>query len=144
MVQWVNSKATNQKGAKSAGTLYEPGTALITEVCPFCRWRRLSHCVFCARSHNKYQSRTGCNSGLSGSKPMLLCLSVRRGLLYKGALQRGTGAGSTLASLHLRAQETWISYWEALRKTKGILWMGCLPKMHGYHSQLSLGSGPGQ
>lgn len=54
------------------------------------------------------------------------------------------GAGSTLAGLHLRAQETLISYCEALRKTKGIVWMGCLPKMHGYHSQLSLGSGPGQ
>ena len=37
MVQWVDSKATNVKGTKSDGTLYEPGTALITEVCPFCR-----------------------------------------------------------------------------------------------------------
>lgn len=35
MVQWVDSKATNVKGTKSDGTLYEPGTALITEVCRF-------------------------------------------------------------------------------------------------------------
>lgn len=62
----------------------------------------------------------------------------------QGGFAKELGAGSTLASLHLRAQETWISYWEALRKTRGILWMGCLLKMHGCRSQLSLGSGPGQ
>lgn len=69
MVQWVDSKAANVKGAKSAGTLYEPGTALITEVCPFCRWRRLSHCVFCARSHNKYQSGQGATLGCLAPSP---------------------------------------------------------------------------
>ena len=36
MVQWVDSKAANVTGTESDGTSYEPGAALITEVCPFC------------------------------------------------------------------------------------------------------------
>lgn len=39
--------------------------------------------------------------------------------------------GITLAGLYLGAQETLISYWELLRKNKGIFWMSLsLPKMH--------------
>lgn len=71
---------------------------------------------------------TGCSSRMSGSKPVLLCLSIPRCLPTMGFWETEMAAGSTLAGLYLRAQDTLISHWEPLRKTKGILWMGLSPQ----------------
>lgn len=65
---------------------------------------------------------------MSGSKPVLLCLSILRCLPTMGFWETEMAAGSTLAGLYLRAQDTLISHWEPLRKTKGILWMGLSPQ----------------